>query len=174
MKIIDFQIFNGIDTNIVMLFLGIFIYFIRKYENHLLVNILITAFVLSLFDLYLKKIFLFDQKDDYYIFIMNNIITILCVNLLIYIIKGMFDKITIERFSYLAFSCFFYEMIVFKLYNYNNLCNHKLRVMTKTIMRIATTYILTAYLMDEKFDEKWFNYSMAQLLNFSLYNLIFE
>jgi hypothetical protein len=86
----------------------------------------------------------------------------------------MYEKITFERFSYLAFACFFYELIVFKLYNYNNLCNQKLRTMTKTIMRLATVYILSNYLIDGKFDKDWFDISTAGLLNFSLYNLIFE
>jgi hypothetical protein len=170
----DIQSFINIDVNIIIIFLGFSIYILKQYDIKIITNILITAFILAIFDVYLKSILLFDQKDDYYIFIINNIITILVINLFVYLINGMYEKITFERFSYLAFACFFYELIVFKLYNYNNLCNQKLRTMTKTIMRLATVYILSNYLIDGKFDKDWFDISTAGLLNFSLYNLIFE
>ena len=66
------------------------------------------------------------------------------------------------------------KTIIFKLYNYNNLCNNKLRVMTKTIMRLATIHILSNYLNDADFDKKWFDFALAQMTNYSLFNAVFE
>lgn len=174
MKIKEIQKLINIDVNVIIAILGVLILVFKNYDVYILTNVLITAFVLAVFDVYLKNILLFNEKDEYYIFIVNNIITILIVNLFVYLIKGMYEKITFERFFYLAFACFFYELIVFKLYNYNNLCNSKLRTMSKTVMRLATVYILSTYLLGEEFDKEWFNISMGALLNFTLYNVIFE
>ena len=167
---------TNLDQKIIIIIMGLLIY-LTNFNNtnlFLLTNILITTFVLAVFDVFLKNILLFNENDEYYTFIVNNVITILCINLMVYLIKGNYEKLSINNFFNLAFSCFFYEMIVFKLYNYNGLCNNKLRTMTKTIMRLATIHILGTYLNGDDFDKKWFDYSFSQLANFSLFNIIFE
>ena len=165
-----------LDNKIYIVLLGIILYFLNlyKWEDGLLLNILVTTFCLALFDVFLKNILLFNITDNYYIFIVNNIITILTINIMFYIFKKKYEKISFTNLMNIAFSCLFYETIIFKLYNYNNLCNNKLRVMTKTIMRLATIHILSNYLNDADFDKKWFDFALAQMTNYSLFNAVFE
>jgi hypothetical protein len=167
---------NKLDNKVYIVLLGIILYFLNiyKWQDGLLINILVTTFCLALFDVFLKNILLFNITDNYYIFIVNNIITILTINIMFYIFKQKYDKISFTNLINIAFSCLFYETIIFKLYNYNNLCNNKLRVMTKTIMRLATVHILSNYLNDSDFDKKWFDFALAQITNYSLFNAVFE
>ena len=174
MKITDLKDILNIDENAIVVILGIIILILKQYNSTLILNIIITTFIVAIFDLYLKQILLFSQNDDYYIFIINNIITIITINFFIYLMRDLYEKITFSNFFYIAFACFFYETIVFKLFNYNNMCNNRLRKMTKTLMRLATIHILGSYLNGEELDKKWFDYSFAQLINFSLFNIIFE
>jgi FlaA1/EpsC-like NDP-sugar epimerase len=147
-------------------------YFDIKYE--LLTNIIITTLCISLFDVFLKKHLLFNKKDEYYVFIVNNVITIICINLLFYLIKQDMQYINFTNFFNICFSCFFYELIIFKLYNYNKLHNSKLRKITKTILRLSTIHILTTFLNNSPYDKHWFDYSLGQILNISAFNSIFE
>lgn len=169
------SVFN-FDNNI-KIFLTIFLicglyYF--NIDNNLLTNILITTLCIAFFDAFLKKILLFNKTDNYYIFIINNTITIICINLLFFIIKQDTKHLNIQNFGNMIFACLFYELIVFKLYNYNKLHNEKLRKITKTILRLATIHILTTYLNGDSFDKKWFDYSIGQITNLSIFNAIFE
>jgi hypothetical protein len=166
----------NINANVkifLMVFLICGLYYF-KIENNLLTNIIITALCIAFFDAFLKKILLFNKTDNYYIFIINNVITIICINLLFFIIKQDTKNLNILNFGNMIFACFFYEFIVFKLYNYNKLHNDKLRKITKTILRLATIHILTTYLNGGAFDKKWFDYSIGQITNLSIFNSIFE
>ena len=49
-------------------------------------NIIATCFVIAIFDVVLKKILLLDVKNNYYCFIINNIITIITLYILTFII----------------------------------------------------------------------------------------
>lgn len=172
------QIFN-IDVNeqFVVIVLGIILYLFNVYYKKnafMITNILITTFVISLYDVYIKKIILFNICDNYHKLIVNNIITIIIINFLTRIIRDYSDdKLNIIYYFNLAFACFFYETIVFKLYDYNNICSKRLRNVTKTIMRLATIHILSSFLNDSDFDKDWFDFSFSQLANFSLFNVAF-
>jgi hypothetical protein len=165
----------NIDEELLILILGFIIYNFHVLIGHksLLLNIVITSFVLAIFDVVLKKILLFNVDNDYYKFVINNVITIVTIDFLIYIINGSFKTKTIWNYINLAFACLFYESIIFKLYNYNNLCNQKLRAMTKTVMRLATIHIFANFLDDKPYDKEWFNFSFGQIFNFSLFNIAF-
>ncbi|AYV80085.1 MAG: hypothetical protein Gaeavirus8_16 [Gaeavirus sp.] len=142
-------------------------------RKSIIVNIIITSFVLAVFDVFLKNILLMSVDNNYYKFVINNVITIVVIDYLIYFIKGDSESKTIYTYMNLAFACLFYEMIVFKLYNYNNLCNQKLRSMTKTIMRLATIHIFSNYLDQKPYNQDWFNFSFGQIFNFSLFDIVF-
>jgi hypothetical protein len=146
----------------------------KSYENNsMIINIIISAFTLAIFDVFLKHILLLHVNNDYYKFVINNVVTIVVIDFLIYLIKGQLHEKSLTSYFNLAFACLFYETIVYKLYNYNNLCNNRLRNITKTIMRLATIHILSNYMDDKPFDDIWFNFSFGQLFNFSLFNIVF-
>ena len=112
----------------------------------------------------------------YYKFVINNVITIVIIDLLINVINnGLYSNDQLCPFYYfnLAFACFFYETIVYKLFNYNELCNERLRSITKTIMRLATIHILSNFLNGKPYDSKWFDFSFGQIFNFSFFNTVF-
>ena len=165
----------NINVEYLIIICGIILYYFHYLQNHksLFISIIITTFVLSVFDIFIKKILLLNVDNDYYKFVINNVITIVIIDYMIYFIRGdSTDKSYMNYFN-LAFACFFYETIVFKLYNYNNLCDKKLRNMSKTIMRLATIHILSNFLDQKPYDEKWFNFSFGQIFNFSLFNVVF-
>jgi hypothetical protein len=163
----------GLSSEAFIILLGIAIYFFND-NLGIIKQIIITSFVLSIFDLYLKNILLLHTNNDYHVFIINNIITILTIDILTTAIRDKNNpKFTMLNYLSIAFSCLFYETIVFKLYNYNNFCNKRLRSITKTVMRLATIHILSNCLSETDFDEKWFNFSFSQIFSFTLYNTIF-
>jgi len=172
-NIISFML--DIDEELLIILLGFFIYNFHYLlgKKSIIINIIITSFVLAIFDIFLKKIFLFNVENNYYKFVINNVITIVIIDLLIYFINGDFKNKTFTNYLNLAFGCLFYETIVFKLYNYNNLCNQRLRTMSKTIMRLATIHILSNFLDQKPYDDEWFNFSFGQIFNFSLFNIVF-
>lgn len=176
---INDQIINifGINPEIYVVILGGLLYYFHYLsdEKFLLTNIIITSFVLAVFDLFLKKVLLFAVNDDYYKFIINNIITIVVIDFLIISIKDIsHQNLTIINYFNLAFACLFYETIVFKLYNYNGLCNHRLRSCTKIIMRLATVHILSNFLNDKPYDKDWFDFSFGQICNFAFFTTVFS
>jgi hypothetical protein len=83
-------------------------------------------------------------------------------------------KLNFIYYFNLAFACLFYETIIFKLYNYNGLCNKRLRDMTKVIMRLATIHILSNFLNGGEYDKTWFDFSFAQIFNFALFDAVFS
>jgi hypothetical protein len=166
----------NINEEILILISGFFLYnfhFLLERKS-IIINIIITSFVLAIFDVFLKKILLFTVDNDYYKFVINNVITIVIIDFLIYFINGNLKNKTFINYLNLAFACLFYETIVFKLYNYNNLCNQRLRTITKTIMRLATIHIFSNFLDQKPYDEEWFNFSFGQIFNFSLFNIVFS
>lgn len=167
----------GIGPEILIVILGIAMYYFHYLSDHkfLITNIIITSFVLACYDLFLKKILLFQNIDDYYKLIINNIITIVVIDFLINFIKDSTNpKLNFINYFNIAFACLFYETIVFKLYNYNGLCNKRLRDMTKVIMRLATIHILSKFLNGEEYDKTWLDFSFAQVFNFALFDTVFS
>lgn len=136
-------------------------------------NIIATCFVLAIFDIVFKKILLLDVKNNYYCFIINNIITIVSIYMLTFIIKKSYNDFNFVFFFNLAFACLFYETIIFKLYNYNNFYNKRLRTFTKLIIRLATIHIIMNFLNNKEYDDEWFNLSFAQIIQFSLFDILF-
>ena len=167
---------TSLDQKYIIVILSILLYYINFYTSNtfLFTNIIITTLVLAIFDVFLKNYLLFNVNNEYYTFVINNVITIITINIMVSILKNDYEKINISDISYIAFSCLFYELIVFKLYNYNNLCNQRLRNSTKTIMRLATVHILSNFLSQHPFDKSWFDNSFAQLFNFSMFNVVFD
>jgi len=170
---------SSIGSDFMIIGLAIMLYYCNflAEKEFIFTNIIITSFVLSIFDLFLKKILLFHITNDYYKFIVNNIITIVVIDLLINIISnGLYnnEKLSFVNYFNLAFACFFYETIVFKLFNYNGLCNQRLRSVTKTIMRLVTIHILSNFLNGKAYDSKWFDFSFGQIFNFSFFNTVFS
>lgn len=165
---------TGIPSEVFIILGGGILYL---FNNNLgmLKSIITTSFVLAVFDLYLKNILLLHFDNDYHIFIINNVITIITIDVLTTAIHDKNSpKFTLNNYFNIAFACLFYETIVYKLYNYNNNCNKRLRTITKTILRLATIHILSTYISEDNFDEKWFNFSFGQIFSFSLYNIFFE
>lgn len=168
---------TNLDQEFIVLILGLLIYYINVYYKDnifIITNILITTFVIALYDVFLKKILLFNICDDYYKLVINNTITIIIISFLSTVIKNYNDSnLNFVYYFNLAFACFFYETIIFKLYNYNNICDARLRNITKTIMRLATIHILSSFLNDTDFNKKWFDFSFGQIFNFALFNTVF-
>lgn len=165
----------NINEELLILVAGFFLYNFHYLleRKSIFVNIVITSFVLAIFDVFLKKLLLLTVDDNYYKFVINNVITIVVIDFLIFFIHGNLKTKTYWNYLNLAFGCLFYEMIVFKLYNYNNLCNQRLRAITKTIMRLATIHIFSNFLDQKPYDEEWFDFSFGQMFNFSLFNIAF-
>ncbi len=167
----------GINPEILLIILGLMMYYLHylSEQKFLITNIIITSFVLATYDLFLKKILLFSVIDDYYKLIMNNIITIVVIDFLINFIKDTSNpNLNFIYYFNLAFACLFYETIIFKLYNYNGLCNKRLRDMTKVILRLATIHILSNFLNGKDYDKSWFDFSFAQIFNFALFDSVFS
>jgi hypothetical protein len=167
----------NLDEETIILILGLLVLYFNYYLKSnlsIIMNIIITTFVVSLYDVYIKKILLFNITNDYYKLIINNVVTIIVISFLSTIIKNYSDpNLNFVYYFNLAFACFFYETVIFKLYNYNNICDIRLRNITKTIMRLATIHILSSFLNGTDFDKTWFDFSFGQLFNFALFNTAF-
>ncbi len=167
----------GIDMEFLLIILGLALYYFHylSEQTFLITNIIITSFVLATYDIFLKKILLFSVTDDYYKLIINNMVTIVVIDFLInYIRQNSDPNLNFVYYFNLAFGCLFYETIVHKLYNYNGLCNKRLRSITKTIMRLATIHILSNFLNGSDYDKSWFDFSFGQIFNFALFDTVFS
>lgn len=167
----------GISPEVLLVVLGILLYYLHflSEQKFLITNIIITSFVLASYDLFLKKILLFLVIDDYYKLVINNMITIVVIDLLINLIKDITNpNLNFIYYFNLAFACLFYETIIFKLYNYNGLCNKRLRSVTKVILRLATIHILSNFLNGTEYNKSWFDFSISQIFNFGLFNTVFS
>ena len=171
------QQITSLDQELILLIVATLLYYVTYFYKDnipMITSILITTFVVALYDVFLKKILLFNICDDYYKLVINNTITIIIISFLSTIIRNYNDSnLNFVYYFNLAFGCFFYETIVFKLYNYNNICDKRLRNITKTIMRLATIHILSSFLNDTDFNKKWFDFSFGQMFNFALFNTVF-
>jgi hypothetical protein len=168
---------SGLSPEILLIILGIILFYLHflSEQKFLITNIIIVSFVLACYDVFLKKILLFAVTDDYYKLVINNMITIVVIDFLIKFIKDYtHPELNFLFYFNLAFSCLFYESIIFKLYNYNSLCNKRLRSMTKTIMRLATIHILSNFLNGREYDKDWFDFSFGQIFNFALFDTVFS
>jgi len=166
----------GINSEILLIISGILLYYFHflSEEKFLFNKIIITTFVLAIYDVFLKKILLFTVTDEYYKLIINNIITIIIIDLLISLIKDhTHPNLSFMFYFNLGFACLFYETIIFKLYNYNGLCNKRLRSITKTILRLTTIHILSNFLNSKDYDKDWFDFSISQIFNFALFDTAF-
>jgi hypothetical protein len=165
----------NMNEELLILVAGFFLYNFHYLleRKSIFINIVITSFVLAIFDVFLKKVLLLNVNNNYYKFVINNVITIIVIDFLIFFINGNLSTKSYWNYLNLAFGCLFYEMIVFKLYNYNNLCNQRLRNITKTMMRLTTIHIFSNFLDQKPYDEEWFNFSFSQIFNFSLFNIAF-
>jgi len=167
----------GINSEILLIISGALLFYFNylSTEKYFFNGILITTFVLAIFDVILKKILLFTITDNYYKFIINNIITIIIIDLLITFIKDYtHPNLNFMFYFNLGFACLFYETIIFKLYNYNGLKNQRLRSITKTILRLATIHILSNFLNSNEYDKDWFDFSISQIYNFALFDTAFS
>lgn len=167
----------GVEPEILIVILGIIMYYLHylSEQKFLITSIIITSFVLACYDIFLKKILLFQVVDDYYKLVINNIITIVIIDFLITFIKDTSNpNLNFSYYFNIAFACLFYETIIFKLYNYNGLCNKRLRDMTKVILRLTTIHILSNFLNGNEYDKTWFDFSFAQIFNFSLFDAVFS
>jgi hypothetical protein len=167
----------GLNSEFLLIISGILLYYFHflSSDKFFFNKIIITTFVLAIYDVFLKKILLFIVTDDYYKLIINNIITIVTIDLLISIIKDYtHPNLNFLFYFNLAFACLFYETIIFKLYNYNGLCNKRLRSITKTILRLTTIHILSNFLNSKDFNQEWFDFSISQILNFALFDIAFS
>ena len=72
----------NINSETMVLILGLLLYYFNylSTEKFLITNIIITSFVLAIFDLFLKKILLLNVSNDYYKFVINNVITIVIID----------------------------------------------------------------------------------------------
>lgn len=167
----------GLSSEFMLIILGIALYYFHylSEQTFIITNIIITSFVLATYDVFLKKILLFSVTDDYYKLVINNIITIVIIDFLINFIKDTsHPNLNFLYYFNLAFACLFYETIIFKLYNYNDLCNKRLRSITKTIMRLATIHIMSNFLNGKEYDRDWFDFSFGQIFNFSFFDTVFS
>lgn len=174
---INNRVYKKLGPNIYnILIVGVGIFFaVRSYFNLdiQINNIVTTCFVIAIFDIIFKNILLLKVTDNYYCFIINNIITIVSIYMLTFIITSSYNNFTFSFFFNLAFACLFYETIIFKLYNYNNFYNKRLRTFTKLIIRLATVHIILNFLNNKEYDDEWFNFTFSQIIQFSLFEILF-
>jgi hypothetical protein len=170
------QDISGMNKKNLLILTGIvFVYF--NYLNpkkSIIINIFITCFVLIIFDLFIKDVIKVNIADNYYNLIINNTIIILVIDLIFFIFRSNYDFLNFTYFFNVAFASIFFETIIFKLYNYNSLCNSRLRTISKITMRLGTIHILSNFLSNKAFDEAWFNFSFAQLFNIILFEVLFN
>ena len=169
------DILNIDNVSLIALLSGIIICSKFTNNNSLLLNIIVTTFVIAIFDLFLKQMLLMkigstdNEHTEYYKFIMNNIITIVTIDLLIRIIRVDLNGYGIVQYFNLAFACAFYDLIIYKLSFYNNYCSEKLRNSSKIIMRLVTIHLLSNFLNGMDYDAEWVSHSLSQLFNYRLF-----
>ena len=163
------------DKNILLLLLGaILLYCSYNSLNNLMINIFIIIFVLVIFDIFIRDNIRINMENKYHKLIVNNTIVILTIDLLFLIFKGDYKAIQFNYFASVAFSNIFYETVIHKLNNYNNLCTSRLRTVSKITSRLATIHILSNFLSNKPYDENWFNFAVPQLLNIIILEIVFN
>lgn len=137
-------------------------------------NIFVILFVLIIFDIFIKDNIKINIENKYHKLIINNTIVLLTIDLLYLILKGDYKVIQFNYFASIAFSNIFYETVIFKLNNYNNLCTSRLRTVSKITARMATIHILSNFLNNKPYDLEWFNFSFPQLFNIIILEIFFN
>jgi hypothetical protein len=164
-----------LDRNILLLIIGsILLYSSFKSIDNLMNNIFIILFILIIFDIFIKDNIKINIKNKYHKLIINNTLVILVIDLLYFIFKGDYKNIQFNYFASIAFSNIFYETVIFKLNNYNNLCTSRLRTISKITSRMATIHILSNFITNKPYDLNWFNFSFPQLLNIIILEIFFN
>jgi len=163
------------DKNIILLVVGaILLYSSYNSINNLMNNIFIILFVLIIFDIFIKDNIRINLNNKYHKLILNNTIIIIVIDLLYFILKGDYKSIQFEYFASIAFSNIFYETVIYKLNNYNNLCTSRLRTVSKITARMATIHILSNFISNKLYDLDWFNFSFPQLFNIIILEIFFN
>jgi hypothetical protein len=163
------------DRNIILLIIGaILLYSSYNSINNLMYNIFIILFVLIIFDIFIKDNIRINIENKYHKLIINNTIVLLTIDLLYLILKGDYKVIQFNYFASIAFSNIFYETVIHKLNNYNNLCTSRLRTVSKITARMATIHILSNFLNNKPYDLEWFNFSFPQLFNIIILEIFFN
>jgi hypothetical protein len=170
------QDISGINKNNLLILTGIIFFYFNFFnsQKNIVINIFITCFALIVFDLFIKDAIKINITDNYYNLIINNTIVILVIDLLFFIFRKNYDYMNFNYFFNVAFASVFYETIIYKLYNYNSLCNSRLRTISKITMRLGTIHILSNFLSNKAFDIAWFNFAFPQLFNIILFEIIFN
>ena len=163
------------DRNILLLIVGsILLYSSYNSIDNLMNNIFILLFVLIIFDIFIRDNIRINLENKYHKLIFNNTIIILTIDLLFLIFKGDYKSIQFNYFASIAFSNIFYETVIFKLNNYNNLCTSRLRTISKITSRMATIHILSNFINNKPYDLDWFNFSFPQLFNIIILEIFFN
>lgn len=163
------------DRNILLLIFGsILLYSSYNSIDNLMINIFIILFVLIIFDIFIRDNIRINMDNKYHKLIINNTIVILTIDFLFLLFKGEYKLLKLDYFASIAFSNIFYETVIFKLNNYNNLCTSRLRVTSKIVSRFATIHILSNFLNNKPYDINWFNFSVPQLLNIIILEILFN
>jgi hypothetical protein len=170
------QDISGLNKKILLVLTGIIFFYFNciNPRKSIVINIFITCFILIIFDLFIKDNIKVYISDNYYNLIINNTIVILVLDLLFFIFRSNYDYLNFTYFFNVAFASIFYETIIYKLYNYNSLCNSRLRTISKITLRLGTIHILSNFLSNKEFDETWFNFSFSQLFNIILFEILFN
>ena len=170
------QEISGLNNNYLFILTGVVLFYFNYInpQKNIIINIFITCFILVIFDLFIKDNIKIKIDDNYYNLIINNTIVILVIDLLFFIFRSNFDYINFTYFFNVTISIIFYETIIFKLYNYNSLCNSRLRSASKITMRLGTIHILSNFLSNKAFDQNWFNFVFPQLFNILLFEILFN
>ena len=163
------------DRNILLLVVGtILLYSSYNSLNNLTINIFILLFVLIIFDIFIKDNIKINLDNKYHKLILNNTIIILTIDFLFLIFKGDYKLIQFNYFTSIALSNIFYETVIFKLNNYNNLCTSRLRTLSKITARMATIHILSNFISNKPYDINWFDFSFPQLFNIIMLEIFFN
>ena len=170
------QEISGLNKNYLFILTGIILFYFNYInpQKNIIINIFITCFVLVIFDIFIKDNIKINIDDNYYKLIINNTIVILVIDLLFFVFRSNFDYMNFTYFFNVAISSIFYETIIFKLYNYNSLCNSRLRSASKITMRLGTIHVLSNFLSNKAFDQNWFNFVFPQLFNIILFEILFN
>ena len=155
------QEISSLNNYSLLILAGIILFYFNfiNPQKNIVVNIFITCFILIIFDLFIKDNVKVNINDNYYNLIINN---------------TNFDYMNFTYFFNVAISSIFYETIIFKLYNYNGLCNSRLRSISKLTMRLGTIHVLSNFLSNKAFDQTWFNFVFPQLFNIILFETLFN
>lgn len=163
------------DQNILLLIFGsILLYSSYNSIDNLMINIFIILFVLIIFDIFIRENIRINMDNKYHKLIINNTLVILTIDFLFLLFKGEYKLLRLDYFASIAFSNIFYETVIYKLNNYNNLCTSRLRTVSKLTTRLATIHILSNFLCNKSYDKDWFNFSVPQLLNIIILEIFFN